>query len=79
MDAIKVEPDSDGETPESHGNDQENDSQEDKLPQPFAFAAVKVEVEVRGTELLNLNVTHWLSNALDITITFLLFTYNHID
>jgi hypothetical protein len=49
MDAIKVEPDSDGETTESHGNDQENDFEGDKVPQPFAFAAVKVKVEVRDT------------------------------
>jgi len=47
MDAIKVEPDSDGETTESHVNDQENDCQEDGVRQPFAFAEVKVEVEVR--------------------------------
>jgi hypothetical protein len=47
MDAIKVEPDSDGETTESHVNDQESDCQEDGVRQPFAFAEVKVEVEVR--------------------------------
>jgi len=43
-----VEPDSDGETLESPVNDQESDSQEDRIPEPFAFAAVKVEVEVRA-------------------------------
>lgn len=42
-----MEPDSDGETTESHVNDQENDCQEDGVRQPFAFAEVKVEVEVR--------------------------------
>jgi hypothetical protein len=47
MDAIKVEPDSDGETTESHVNDQESDCQGGGVHQPFAFAEVKVEVEVR--------------------------------
>ena len=42
-----MEPDSDGETTESHVNDQESDYQEDGVRQPFAFAEVKVEVEVR--------------------------------
>lgn len=51
MDAIKVEPDSDGETPESLGNEQEDNSEEDRVPQPFAFAAVKVEVEVRARNI----------------------------
>jgi hypothetical protein len=51
MDAIKVEPDSDGETAELHVYDHESVSQEDGVPQPFAFAAVKVEVEVRGQNI----------------------------
>jgi hypothetical protein len=51
MDAIKVEPDSDGETAELHVYDQDNATQEDGVPQPFAFAAVKVEVEVRAQNL----------------------------
>jgi hypothetical protein len=48
MDAIKVEPDSDGEAAELHVYDHESVSQEDGVTQPFAFAAVKVEVEVRS-------------------------------
>lgn len=47
MDAIKVEPDSDSETTESHINDQEGECQEDGVRLPFAFAEVKVEDEVR--------------------------------
>jgi hypothetical protein len=51
MDAIKVEPDSDGEAADLHVYDQESASEEDGVPQPFAFAAVKVEVEVRAQNL----------------------------
>jgi hypothetical protein len=51
MDSIKVEPDSDGEAAELLAYDQESTSQEDGVPQPFAFAAVKVEVEVRAQSL----------------------------
>jgi hypothetical protein len=47
MDAIKVEPDSDSETYESHVNDVESAAEEDRVSEPFAFAEVKVEVEVR--------------------------------
>jgi hypothetical protein len=46
MDAIKVEPESDGETYDAHINDGEDVAEEGRVPEPFAFAAVKVEVEV---------------------------------
>jgi hypothetical protein len=56
MDAIKVEPDSGGKTTESHVNDQESDCQEDGICQPFAFAEVKVEVELDPQELVEVKV-----------------------
>lgn len=51
MDAIKMEPDSDSETYESHINDLERTAEEDRVAEPFAFAEVKVEVEVRTYNL----------------------------
>jgi len=47
MDAIKLEPESEGETSVSHVNNQERDCQEEGLRQNFAFVEVKVEVVVR--------------------------------
>jgi len=51
MDAIKVEPESDGETYDAHINDGEDVAEEGRVPEPFAFAAVKVEVEVWAENL----------------------------
>jgi hypothetical protein len=47
MDAIKLEPESEGETNVSHVNYQENDCQEEGEREHFAFVKVKVEVVVR--------------------------------
>jgi hypothetical protein len=47
MDEVKTEPDSEGEIYESHFMKQETPAEEDRVPEPFAFAAVKVEAEVR--------------------------------
>jgi hypothetical protein len=48
MDAIKEEPDSEGETDESQVNGQESAAGVNESTEPFAFAAVKVEVKVRA-------------------------------
>jgi hypothetical protein len=51
MDAIKEEPDSEGETDESQVpqvNGQESTAEVNEATEPFAFAAVKVEVKVRA-------------------------------
>jgi hypothetical protein len=47
MDGIKVEPDSDNETYESDVNNVESAAEEGRVSEPFAFAEVKAEVEVR--------------------------------
>jgi hypothetical protein len=47
MDAIKEEPESEGESYESQVNGEESAAKEDAATEPFAFAAVKVEVKVR--------------------------------
>jgi hypothetical protein len=57
MDAIKMEPDSDGDSYESHVNDLEGATEEERVSEPFAFAEVKVEAEVR-TESLSSTVIH---------------------
>jgi len=51
MDEVKVEPDSEGEIYESHFIKQESPAEEERVPEPFAFAAVKVEAEVRINNL----------------------------
>jgi len=51
MDEVKVEPDSEGEIYESPLIKQESLAEEERVPEPFAFAAVKVEAEVRINNL----------------------------
>lgn len=51
MDEVKVEPDSEGEIYESLFIKQESPAEEERVPEPFAFAAVKVEAEVRINNL----------------------------
>jgi len=46
-----VEPDSEGEIYESLFIKQESPAEEERVPEPFAFAAVKVEAEVRINNL----------------------------
>ena len=53
MDAIKLEPESEGETNVSHVNNQESDCQEEGVRQYFAFVKVKVEVVVRTGNFLS--------------------------
>jgi hypothetical protein len=48
MDVIKEEPDSECETYDSQANDQEDAAEGNNATEPFAFAAVKVEVKVRS-------------------------------
>jgi hypothetical protein len=50
MDAIKKEPDSEGETDESQVNGTEIAVGRNEATEPFAFAAVKVEVKVRARD-----------------------------
>jgi hypothetical protein len=48
MDEVKVEPDSEDEICGSQLIKQESPAaEEDEVPEPFAFAAVKIEAEVR--------------------------------
>jgi hypothetical protein len=47
MDEVKAEPDSESEIHKSQLIKQESPTEEDKVPEPFAFAAVKIEAEVR--------------------------------
>ena len=47
MDAIKLGPESEGETNVSHVKNQESNCQEEGVRQNFAFVEVKVEVVVR--------------------------------
>lgn len=46
-----MEPDSEGEIFESHFIKQESPAEEEGVSEPFAFAAVKVEAEVRINNL----------------------------
>jgi hypothetical protein len=49
MDEVKAEPDSEGEIQDSQLIKQESPTEE--VPEPFAFAAVKIEAEVRLNNL----------------------------
>nr|AGM32257.1 hypothetical protein [Coptotermes formosanus] len=54
MDEVKAEPDSEGEIQDSQLIKQESPTEE--VPEPFAFAAVKIEAEVDTDEAVEVKV-----------------------